>query len=101
MKKKLKPIPLYHWVDGNPVAGPNPHMAGRINIGLYGDCSNLRGDCSGIFGNCSSIAGDATGIWGNVTPLCGDLDLCELTPEERAINGEDFGVDIYTLLTEK
>lgn len=45
---------LYHYVDGVRVAGPNPAM--------YGDCTSLRGNCSG---------------------LSGDLDGCEITDAER------------------
>ncbi len=101
MKKKLKRIPLYHWEGNVPVPGPNPRMTSRINTGLYGDCSNLRGDCSGIFGNCSSLAGDCTGVWGSANLYCGDLDLCELTPEERANKDDGFGVDIHTLLADE
>jgi len=70
MKQILERITdiLYHYAKGKRQSGKN--------IQMYGDCTGLRGDCTYLYGDC-------TGLYGNCTGLYGDLDVAELTDEER------------------
>lgn len=54
---------------------------------LYGTIdANAKGDWSGMVGDCTGIFGDATNLKGN-------LDLCDISAQER-----QAGVDIKTLV---
>ena len=68
------------------------NLHGNISADLHGDISGLHGNISGllhgnisgIYGNISSgLCGNISGIYGDCTDIFGDLDLCELTEEER------------------
>ena len=54
MIAKLQRFPgtgLYHLINGEREAGPNPLLRGKCTGGLRGDCSGLWGDLSGLWGN--------------------------------------------------
>jgi len=84
MKQILERITdiLYHYAKGKRQSGKNIQMYGDC-IGLYGDCTYLYGDCTGLYGDCTGLYGDCTRLYGNCTGLYGDLDVAELTDEER------------------
>ena len=44
-KKAPSKKALFHMVDGKKVKGRSPLMGGQPGKGLYGDCTNLRGNC--------------------------------------------------------
>jgi len=54
----------------------------------------MTGDCSGLYGNCSALSGNCTGVMGDCTDVWGNLDICDLSNEER-----EEGVNIKSLLT--
>jgi len=71
--KKNKELKLYHYINDEKLEG--------AHTDLVGDCSNLQGDCSDLQGNCTKISGD--------------LDICEISDEDRM-----SGIEISTLLEE-
>ena len=79
MKKQLKrtKIEVYYYKDDKKIIGAH---------------ENIRGDISGIKGDISRIRGDVSGISGNVSEVSGDIDLCEITKEDRqkGINIDDL-----------
>jgi hypothetical protein len=80
---------LYHYKDGQRLAGPNPDMVGDCSglrgdcTGLVGVCTGLVGDCSRLVGVCTGLIGDCSGLDGVCSGLVGDLDACEITDEDR------------------
>jgi hypothetical protein len=62
------------------------YKSGKKIIGLH---SNLRGDCSGLRGDCSDLRGDCSDLWGNI-------NLAEITDEERKLK-----IDIEKIVIEK
>lgn len=79
----LKLLPkLYHLTpDFKVIEGQHKNLTGTDN--LYGDCTHLKGDCSGLFGYVCHLYGDATGLVGYTTGIKGDLD--SITEQERKI----------------
>ena len=73
----------------------------NIHDEIYDDVSNIWGDASNIYGNASNIYGSVSNIWGNVSDIygyvsdiCGNLDLCDISDEERK-----YGVCISELVS--
>ena len=54
---------------------------------------HITGMHGGISGDLTDIHGDLTGIRGDLTDLSGNVDLCEITPEDR-----ELGIDINELV---
>ena len=69
MLKKLK-RELYYFIDGIKFLGPNPKM--------YGDCSELMG-------NCTFIEGNGTNVFGDCSYLSGNLDDCNISDSKKNI----------------
>ena len=113
LEKKEKNRSLYYLVNESIIYGSNPKMSGDFT-GLRGDCSDLIGRCSALVGDCSALRGDITGLkgdcsklwgdcsdlignctllWGDCTGISGDLDLCEITDDER-----NYGVKVEDLV---
>ena len=63
---------------------------------IRGDVSGIRGYVNGIRGDVSGIRGDVSGITGHVSDIQGDVDLSELTDEERS-----DGININNLIMEQ
>lgn len=95
MKKKLQILGkaryegLYHYYNGDTIAGPNPYLKGDCTD-LIGDCSRIVGDATNIYGDCSflhgditHLTGDVTSIHGRATGICGNLDACGITDKNR------------------
>lgn len=95
MKRKLqlatavKCKGLYHYYNGDIIAGPNPYLKGDC-AGLVGDCSriidnasNIYGDCTYLFGAVTYLSGCVTSVHGKATSVHGDLDDCEITDKDR------------------
>jgi len=64
-----------------------------VHSGISGDTSRISGDVSGISGDTSRISGDVSRISGDVSGISGNLDLCDITKEER-----EKGIDINELV---
>ncbi|MDL2315469.1 hypothetical protein LJC59_00100 [Desulfovibrio sp. OttesenSCG-928-A18] len=97
MKKVLKRIKkeeLYHFVDGERIAGNCSGLEGNCS-GLEGNCSGLRGDCSGLRGDCSGLEGNCSGLEGNCSGLRGNCSDSDLTSLER-----EAGIGISLLVQE-
>ena len=96
-------------IDPNNKATYPSDLSGVISGDLYGDISDLRGvissdlrgvisggvygDISGVYGVISGdLYGDITGVYGPATSCIGDIDICELTEEERknGVNIDDL-----------
>ena len=69
---------VWHVIDGKVIEGTH---------------ASIRGCVTGIRGDVTGISGDVSGIRGCVTGLRGNVDLCELTYDDR-----EKGVDIFTLV---
>jgi hypothetical protein len=84
MKRMLsKKSKLYHYENGERVAGANRNMWGDCS-GLWEDCTGLYGACwKGLVGNCTDLKGDCSGLWGDCTGVVGDLDKCKIILEDR------------------
>lgn len=101
MKAKLKKNKVLYHYDAHckRVEGLSPRLSGDC-MGLFGNCTRLYGDCTGLYGNCtglsgdcSGLSGDCSGLYGYCTDLQGDLDICDISEEERCL-----GVDIEYLI---
>ena len=95
MKKVLTKMVLFYTVAGVIVNGVHDRVSGDVN-GIRGDVSGITGDVSGIRGDVSGIRGDVSGIRGYVSGIQGDVDLSELTEEERS-----DGININNLIMEQ
>lgn len=63
------------------------------HISFTGDLSNLYGTAGvGLIGDVSGLAGDITGVTGDATGIRGNLDLCNITTEDR-----EGGIDLADL----
>jgi len=76
---------VYHIKNGKKIQGIHSNIRGDVS-GIQGDVSGICGDVSGIKGDVSSIGGYVSGIWGNI-------DMCELSKQDRK-----NGVDIKNLI---
>lgn len=56
---------------------------------IFGMNNKMIGDASGLVGDCTGISGYCTGIFG-------DIDICNITDDERK-----FGVNINDLINVK
>ena len=61
---------LYHYVAGARTEGAHED--------LHGDCSGLRGDCTGLWGDCSSLEGNCTGLWGDLDGIPQSARPCNI-----------------------
>src|SRR3990167_6122806 len=86
---KMKERKLFYFQNGNKIEGANPNLYGDCSelrgdcTELYGDCSGLRGNCTELYGDCSGLRGNCTELYGDCTELTGDLDDCKITITER------------------
>jgi len=64
-----------------------------VHSGISGNINGISGDTSRISGNTSEISGDVSRISGDVSEISGNLDLCDITKEER-----EKGIDINELV---
>ena len=55
----------------------------KLELYYYKNSKKIVGTHNKISGNVSGISGNVSGISGNVSGISGDLDICEITEEER------------------
>ena len=96
MKNKLKKttVTIWHFVDGVKVDGAPSTVWGDVSD-VSGDLSDVRGDLSGVRGDLSGVRGDLSGVRGYLSGVRGDLDICEITDEDRV-----KGINISDLIGE-
>lgn len=78
-----------------------PKVVVDLKPPLRGDAGAIKGDPNKIYGTISpnatgdwsGMTGDVTGIEGDATRLKGNLDLCQITAQER-----QNGIDIKDLI---
>lgn len=78
-----------------------PKVATDLKAPLIGDASAIKGNPDKLYGTInvnakgdwSGLTGDVTGIEGDATALRGNLDLCQITDQER-----QNGIDIKDLI---
>jgi hypothetical protein len=95
MIRKLKKVirKLYYFdFSGGQIEGKKQNMIGDCS-GIWGDCTGLSGDCSELHGDCSKLIGNCSGIFGDCSGIRGNLDLCDITQDERK-----KGVHIHDLI---
>ena len=82
--------------DVSPLQGKVSNISGKINI--TGKVSKISGNISGfkkqpLTGDVSYLSGNLTGVYGCCTGIAGDLNLCNISEDERT-----KGVNIESLV---